>query len=252
MNFTRTLRAVGGAMVVGALLFGTAPVASADQIRHDQWPLRSFSERGAGPADSPYDEREHGTAMASLVAGHGRGPGGSAGVKGLAPDAKILPVGIELGDGDAPDLERDEGPYADALSDGAPEAPAKSKGSAGEYEFKGNKVAIISTAGGVVVLLIVILVIVLVTVKKKRRNGPPPGGIRGYGGPGGPGAPGGFLPQPPGGFAPQPPGGFVPQPPGPYQQQPGAPGTYPPGPYQQQPGAPASFPPAPPTPPSGR
>ncbi|MDT0459913.1 S8 family serine peptidase [Streptomyces sp. DSM 41527] len=267
MNFTRTLRAVGGAMVVGALLFGTAPVASADQIKHDRWPLRSFeadnvwkvstgkgvtvaviddpvdgshpdlkgnvlpgrsllfSERGAGTADSPYEEREHGTAMASLIAGHGHGPGGSAGVKGLAPDAKAM-----------------------------------SQGSGGQYEPKGNKVAILSIAGGVVVLLIVIVVVVTVTVKTKRRNGPPPGGTGGYGGPGGPGAPGGFAPQPPGGFVPQPPGGFVPQPPGPYQQQPpgpyqqqpGAPGTYPPGPYQQQPGAPASFPPAPPTPPSGR
>ncbi|WP_148590302.1 S8 family serine peptidase [Streptomyces sp. WAC01526] len=234
MNFTRTLRAVGGAMVVGALLFGTAPVASADQIRHDQRPLRSFgaddvwkastskgvtvavidapvdgghpdlkgnvlpgrsfliSERAAGTADSPYDEREHGTTMA-------------------------LP----------------------ALSEGAPEAGAESKGGGAEYEFKGNKVAIISTIGGVVGLLTVIMVIVLVTVKKKRRNGPPPGAPGGYGSYGGPGGPGV-------------PGGFVPQPPGPYQQQPGAPGAYPPGPYQQQPGAPASFPPAPPTPPSGR
>ncbi|MCW7985882.1 hypothetical protein XF35_11335 [Streptomyces platensis subsp. clarensis] len=246
MNFTRTLRAVGGAMVVGALLFGTAPVASADQIRHDQRPLRSFgaddvwkvstgkgvtvavidapvdgshpdlkgnvlpgrsfliSERAAGTADSPYDEREHGTSMA-------------------------LP----------------------ALSEGAPEAGAASKDGGAEYEFKGNKVAIISTIGGVAGLLTVIMVVVLVTVKKKRRNGPPPGGPGGYGGPGGPGVPGGFVPQPPGGFAPQPPGGFVPQPPGPYQQQPGAPGAYPPGPYQQQSGAPASFPPAPPAPPSG-
>ncbi|MFF3547390.1 S8 family serine peptidase [Streptomyces platensis] len=138
MSFTRTLRAVGGAVVAGALLFGTAPVASADQIRHDQWPLRVFgvddiwkastgkgvtvaviddpvdgSHRDlkgnvlpgksfftGGTADHPYGEREHGTAMASLIAGHGHGPGGGDGVKGLAPDAKILPVGIDLGDPD--------------------------------------------------------------------------------------------------------------------------------------------------------
>lgn len=36
--------------------------------------------------------RDHGTAMAGIIAGHGHGPGGSEGVKGLAPDAKILPV----------------------------------------------------------------------------------------------------------------------------------------------------------------
>ncbi|WP_328548229.1 S8 family peptidase [Streptomyces platensis] len=138
MSFTRTLRAVGGAVVAGALLFGTAPVASADQTRKDQWPLTVFgvddiwkastgkgvtvaviddpvdgSHRdlkgnvlpgksfiAGGTADHPYGKREHGTAMASLIAGHGHGPGGGDGVKGLAPDAKVLPVGIDLGDPD--------------------------------------------------------------------------------------------------------------------------------------------------------
>ncbi|MET8077219.1 S8 family serine peptidase [Streptomyces sp. NPDC005303] len=34
----------------------------------------------------------HGTAMASIIAGHGHGQEGDDGVKGLAPDAKILPI----------------------------------------------------------------------------------------------------------------------------------------------------------------
>ncbi|MFE3856640.1 S8 family serine peptidase [Streptomyces griseorubiginosus] len=34
----------------------------------------------------------HGTAMASVIAGHGHGSDGQDGVKGLAPDAKILPI----------------------------------------------------------------------------------------------------------------------------------------------------------------
>ncbi|MFH8347963.1 S8 family serine peptidase [Streptomyces sp. NPDC018045] len=38
------------------------------------------------------DIRDHGTGMAGLIAGRGHGPGGSQGVKGLAPDAKILPL----------------------------------------------------------------------------------------------------------------------------------------------------------------
>ncbi|WP_432141521.1 S8 family peptidase [Streptomyces sp. bgisy084] len=38
------------------------------------------------------DVRDHGTGMAAIIAGHGHGPGGSKGVKGLAPEAKILPV----------------------------------------------------------------------------------------------------------------------------------------------------------------
>ncbi|MGW8552150.1 S8 family peptidase [Streptomyces tubercidicus] len=137
MSFARTLRAVGGAVVAGALLFGAAPVASADQIRKDQWPLTVFGVDdiwtestgkgvtvavidapvdgshpdlkgsvlpgksffgGGGTADRPDGREEHGTAMASLIAGHGHGPGGADGVKGLAPDAKILPVGIDVGD----------------------------------------------------------------------------------------------------------------------------------------------------------
>lgn len=37
------------------------------------------------------DRRDHGTNMAGLIAGHGHGPGGSAGMKGLSPGVKILP-----------------------------------------------------------------------------------------------------------------------------------------------------------------
>ncbi|MFJ5676934.1 type VII secretion-associated serine protease mycosin [Streptomyces sp. NPDC093097] len=130
MSFTRTLRAVGGAVVAGALLFGTAPVASADQIRNAQWPLKAFKadeiwkvstgkgvtvaviDSGVqsqhpdlkgnvlpgkdfidgGDSAEPKDGDTHGTQMASEIAGHGHGPGGESGVKGLAPDAKILPL----------------------------------------------------------------------------------------------------------------------------------------------------------------
>ncbi|MBA4864411.1 S8 family serine peptidase [Streptomyces sp. PSKA54] len=37
-------------------------------------------------------EPTHGTGMASLIAGHGHGPGAADGVMGLAPEAKILPI----------------------------------------------------------------------------------------------------------------------------------------------------------------
>ncbi|MEU8799621.1 S8 family serine peptidase [Spirillospora sp. NPDC048819] len=36
----------------------------------------------------------HGTAMASLIAGHGHGPGGRNGVIGIAPDARVLSVRV--------------------------------------------------------------------------------------------------------------------------------------------------------------
>ncbi|MGI5260555.1 S8 family serine peptidase [Streptomyces angustmyceticus] len=130
MSFTRTLRAVSGAVVVGALLFGAAPTAVADQIRNDQWPLKAFDAesiwkestgRGVTVAvvDDPVNgshqdlngnvltgknfidggsgdresSKNHGTGMASLIAGHGHGSGNAEGIMGLAPDAKIIPVG---------------------------------------------------------------------------------------------------------------------------------------------------------------
>nr|WP_030023027.1 S8 family serine peptidase [Streptomyces monomycini] len=121
---------MSGAVVAGALLFGTAPAASADYIRDGQWALgafgaddirrhstgknvivgvidsgvdaahpdlkgnvlqgKSFTHAG-GRADHPTQDA-HGTAMAAMIAGHGHGANGSAGIMGLAPDAKILPV----------------------------------------------------------------------------------------------------------------------------------------------------------------
>ncbi|MFG2098718.1 S8 family serine peptidase [Streptomyces sp. NPDC048612] len=154
MSFTRTLRAVGGAVVAGALLFGTAPVASADQIRKDQWPLTAFGANdiwkvstgkgvtvavidqpvdgnhpdlkgnvlpgknfsAGGTADRADGKQEHGTAMASLIAGHGHGAGGSEGVKGLAPDAKILPLGMDFeGSGNSAEFGKGSISYAAPL-----------------------------------------------------------------------------------------------------------------------------------------
>jgi serine protease len=42
----------------------------------------------------------HGTAMASLIIGHGHGPGGADGVLGVAPAAKLLSVRVVLDSGD--------------------------------------------------------------------------------------------------------------------------------------------------------
>ncbi|MFH9085342.1 type VII secretion-associated serine protease mycosin [Streptomyces sp. NPDC017673] len=53
---------------------------------------------GAGPGDRTW--ARHGTAMAGIIAGHGHGPGGTDGVMGVAPEAKILPVRVILEDGD--------------------------------------------------------------------------------------------------------------------------------------------------------
>ncbi|MFJ3220709.1 type VII secretion-associated serine protease mycosin [Kitasatospora sp. NPDC086801] len=118
-----------------------APTASADQIRDEQWALKTFEaetkvwtvSQGEGVivglvdsgvnqdhqdltgqvlpggdfsgtnTDGRTDGDGHGTAMASLIAGHGHGA--QAGVMGLAPKAKILPVKVRT-DGENPDLQR--------------------------------------------------------------------------------------------------------------------------------------------------
>lgn len=52
---------------------------------------------GGGRTDGWEDALGHGTAMASLIAGRGHGPGVRDGVLGIAPAAKILPVRIKSG-----------------------------------------------------------------------------------------------------------------------------------------------------------
>ncbi|OEU87195.1 hypothetical protein DB35_27295 [Streptomyces abyssalis] len=129
MGITRTLRVVSSAALTGALVFTSAPNASADQVRDDQWALKSLeadaiwkTTRGKGQtiavmdngvnanhpdlkgnvlkgkdfidggSTAPAPGESHGTSMASLIAGHGHGPGSADGVMGLAPEAKILPI----------------------------------------------------------------------------------------------------------------------------------------------------------------
>ncbi len=124
------------ALAAGALLWGvSAGPAAADQIREAQWPLKNYGvdarvwpiSQGEGVivavidsgvdanhpdlvgqvlpgldiiGDSPdgrIDTDGHGTGMASDIAGHGHGD--NAGVMGLAPKAKILPIRVPGRDG---------------------------------------------------------------------------------------------------------------------------------------------------------
>lgn len=139
MGFTRAWGALGGAVLTGALVLASAPVASADAARTAEWPLTAYQAQqkvwphgtgkgvvvavidsgvrathvdltgqvlpgtdfvhgGNGQRDTSDDG--HGTAIASIIAGHGHGPGDADGIKGLAPGAKILPVGVDPGKGD--------------------------------------------------------------------------------------------------------------------------------------------------------
>ena len=61
----------------------------------------------------------HGTYIASLLAGHGSGPGRSGGVIGVAPDARILSVRVILDDQEPGlDVYNANPRYADAIPDG--------------------------------------------------------------------------------------------------------------------------------------
>ena len=137
MSLRRVLHLVGTGALTGALLLGSAPMASADDIRDRQWALSAFDadkiwEKSTGKGvtvavvdagvdashpdlkgqvlkgkdftkeggSAQEDTDGHGTSMAGLIAGRGHGPGGSAGVMGLAPKAKILPIRFKHEDGE--------------------------------------------------------------------------------------------------------------------------------------------------------
>ncbi len=129
MNFFRAVRIVSGAALSGALVLTSASSAAADRVRQDQWALEYLQaeevwkiSQGEGVTVAVIDDgvetrhqdiagnllegkdfidggsvepdqgELHGTAMSSIIAGHGHGPGGGEGIRGLAPKAKILPI----------------------------------------------------------------------------------------------------------------------------------------------------------------
>ncbi|MFD0347651.1 S8 family serine peptidase [Kitasatospora aburaviensis] len=126
------------------MLWGTATYpADADQIRDSQWPLKKYQAEAriwpvsqgegvivavvdggvmgdhqdlvgqvlpggdfsGGRTDGRVDRDGHGTGMASLIAGTGHGS--RAGIMGLAPKAKILPVKIRA-NGESPELQQSD------------------------------------------------------------------------------------------------------------------------------------------------
>lgn len=123
-------------MLVGAVVLVPATAVFADETRSQQWMIDVLDlenawevNKGAGVTvgivdtgvdathpdlegnvlsgmatweggwDGLKDTQGHGTAMASVIAGHGHGDGGQDGVMGIAPAAKVLSVGADE-DGD--------------------------------------------------------------------------------------------------------------------------------------------------------
>jgi type VII secretion-associated serine protease mycosin len=122
-------------VAAAAAVLLAAPPAAADAVRDRQWPVLTslnvqrawnitkgggvivavldsgvdpFQQDLAGTVTEGPDltvganppgvapKRLHGTNMASIIAGHGHGPGGGDGVMGVAPEAKILSLRIIL------------------------------------------------------------------------------------------------------------------------------------------------------------
>ncbi|MET9457066.1 type VII secretion-associated serine protease mycosin [Streptomyces canus] len=133
MALKRTVHALGAMALTGALIIAAAPAASADQTRRDQWALDALQAESVwkiskgkgvtvaviddgvnaehqdltgnvlqgkdfvdGDNDASPTDDDHGTGMASIIAGHGHGAGAADGVIGLAPEAKILPIRVNL------------------------------------------------------------------------------------------------------------------------------------------------------------
>ncbi|CQR61415.1 Thermophilic serine proteinase [Streptomyces leeuwenhoekii] len=66
-------------------------------LRHNVLEGKDFidGDDDASP-ESTEAQPSHGTGMASVIAGHGHGPGAADGVMGLAPEARILPIRVNL------------------------------------------------------------------------------------------------------------------------------------------------------------
>ncbi|MFF4504198.1 type VII secretion-associated serine protease mycosin [Streptomyces sp. NPDC001401] len=130
MGAKRVWSTTGVVALTGALLLTSAPIASADYVRDQQWVLDAYKmdatwaltqgegvtvavvDSGVdgshpdltgqvlqgkdftGGGNAQKDVAGHGTGMASLIAGHGHGAGNKAGMVGLAPKAKILPLRV--------------------------------------------------------------------------------------------------------------------------------------------------------------
>lgn len=191
MSISRALRAVGGAVCAGTVLLTTAAPAAADEVRDAQWALaylkadKAWQEStgkgvtvaviddgvdgrhpdlernvlegkdftGSGGANNE-TENDHGTAMAGLIAGHGHGPGGNDGIKGIAPGAKILPIKhIESADGgeshsygDAIKYAVDQGAKVINMAFGSPGEPRAEDETAIAYAMK-KDVLVVAASG---------------------------------------------------------------------------------------------------------
>jgi subtilisin family serine protease len=111
LHVTQAQQTTQGAGVTIALLDTGVDPAQPD-IAGSVITGQDFTNSGEKPGSQFYGI--HGTAMASLIVGHGHGPGGADGVLGVAPAAKVLSVRVAL---DASDPLLDDSTIVSALPD---------------------------------------------------------------------------------------------------------------------------------------
>jgi serine protease len=93
LNVTQAWRTTQGAGVTVAVL-GTGVAASHPDLAGDVVTGPDYTGSGRTP-DGPFWGID-GTQVASIIAGHGYGPGGQSGIVGVAPAARILSVRVNL------------------------------------------------------------------------------------------------------------------------------------------------------------
>ncbi|MFD8323398.1 type VII secretion-associated serine protease mycosin [Kitasatospora purpeofusca] len=185
----------GTAVVLAGGLLAAAGTGTscADSVRDSQWPLATYRAESAvwpvsegsgvtvavidsgvlkdhrdlagqvlpgkdftgANTDGTVDTDGHGTGMASLIAGHGHGDG--AGIMGLAPKAKILPVRIPL-EGESLSLQSelalairyavDHGASVVNMSIGGPSGADPDERAAVKYAVDKDVVLVASTGNG--------------------------------------------------------------------------------------------------------
>jgi subtilisin family serine protease len=97
LQITQAQRTTTGSGVTIALL-DTGVDAAQPDIAGSVINGSDFTHSGEKPGSEFYGI--HGTAMASLIVGHGHGPGNSDGILGVAPAARLLSVRVGLDSGD--------------------------------------------------------------------------------------------------------------------------------------------------------
>ena len=97
LHVTQAQKTTLGSGVTVALL-DTGVIPTQPDLTGSVLPGRDFTRSGEKPGGPFYGH--HGTAMASLIVGHGHGKGRTAGMLGVAPGARLLSVRVGVDGGD--------------------------------------------------------------------------------------------------------------------------------------------------------